>query len=532
MKKTAIAFIALFFCLKSFCQTFTTRLIFTDTKDSLLSPQRHAECFFDEKGNYCFMYYQEDRTCFLTNKKKINFKTYGEESTVNFRAFSIKLSTPDKESWYYKTEKGVNIFGPVIGEERSLSTDTREHVAITFRHKDTIYYYINDRLVAKKQIDGWDISSFSDNKWCAFSENGNTIYFVEKNKLYYLFVNNRLVDISKNQFENLKINDNGKYLYAKDLKSEPSDLQDSFFIHTNDTVFGPVNSEGNFCLTQNNAFYYLVYGNADDHNSESIIINNHLEKGVNKISKIILCDSENYLYEDRKDSSVNVNVNGKQYSYSLSQILLPSLNKNGEFAFYGIQNYYLYKFINGKQLEAPISKYGVRATPVYISPKGESLHYFKTDDSIYLYRDDSILFRPLSKSDFKLTSYNDEKNRPYPGLYQEPQNGNSLFYLEYDTTAYWIYNGIFSKPMHICKNKDNRYEDNYYGEIITQDFNDNGFFVIQKTGKFKYLINVNNRIYQEVKDVDIYKDNYFFNDKELIFYGVKDHAVYQFKLTL
>ena len=71
------------------------------------------------------------------------------------------------------------------------------------------------------------------------------------------------------------------------------------------------------------------------------------------------------------------------------------------------------------------------------------------------------------------------------------------------------------------------------GEIVAGEFSDNGFFAIQKTGSSKYLINVNNKIFKELENVNVlFKDNCFFNGKELIFYGVKGLSFYQFKLTI
>jgi hypothetical protein len=65
--------------------------------------------------------------------------------------------------------------------------------------------------------------------------------------------------------------------------------------------------------------------------------------------------------------------------------------------------------------------------------------------------------------------------------------------------------------------------------------NDYGFFAIQKIDEKKYLININNEIYQELDGVDInyeFSKNYFFDAQGLIFYGVKDYSFYQFQIRL
>ena len=72
-------------------------------------------------------------------------------------------------------------------------------------------------------------------------------------------------------------------------------------------------------------------------------------------------------------------------------------------------------------------------------------------------------------------------------------------------------------------------------KTIKQDgtFNDNGFFAIQKVGKRKFLIVVNNQIYKELDGVDhIVPDSYFFDGNSLTFYGVKKRSFYQFTMSL
>ncbi|HBY67138.1 MAG TPA: hypothetical protein DEG69_04860, partial [Flavobacteriaceae bacterium] len=76
-------------------------------------------------------------------------------------------------------------------------------------------------------------------------------------------------------------------------------------------------------------------------------------------------------------------------------------------------------------------------------------------------------------------------------------------------------------------------KDKEQGTVVAGEFNDDGFFAIQKVGKGKYLIVVNNQIYKELDDVDyILPDSYFFDGKSLIFYGVKKRSFYQFTMSL
>ena len=112
------------------------------------------------------------------------------------------------------------------------------------------------------------------------------------------------------------------------------------------------------------------------------------------------------------------------------------------------------------------------------------------------------------------------------------ENGNSLFYLEYDNQGYFVFNGNFSKPLIPIKER-NFSKDKEQGTIVVGAFNDNGFFAIQKVEKGKFLIIVNNQVYKEIDDVDyIVSDSYFFDGMSLTFYGVKKHSFYQFNINL
>lgn len=530
MKRTIILLIGLLYCLTNFCQTITERLILTDTKDSLfINADKHA---FDTAGNYCFKIKQKGSEFFVTRKEKIGgFKfigsTYGNGGDISY---TNSWSDPKDKPWYYKNSRATKVLGPVIGKlEKYMTSGTKANIAIATSYADTIYYYVNGQLVSKNlrsTLDKLDIDHYD---WCAFSENGNSIYYIKRDSLYRLFVNGNLIDSSIENFNELHINNTGDYIYAEGrrpaIKTDGYDYM--FFIHAKDTIIGPVRTVWKNELTENNAWYF----SGDDNGPYYIIINNALQKGIREVSDVILADRENYFYKFNKDGSTNINVNGKAWSYPLTEIIDPNINREGDFAFYGLKDYYLYKFVNGRQIEKPITKYDVRPVPLYISPKGESVHAFVTDDSVYLYRDDSLLFKPIDrKSTFKV--------RPcktiFSSLFTEIKaaHGNDLFYMEYGNAGFWVFNGTFSKPM-MPAQKGSYAENKQNGEIVAGEFNDAGFFSIQKTGKSTWQINVNNSVYKELKGVNvIFDDNWFFNNNELIFYGVRGLSIYQFKLSL
>jgi hypothetical protein len=254
-------------------------------------------------------------------------------------------------------------------------------------------------------------------------------------------------------------------------------------------------------------------------------------KNIDSIENIALIDKNTYLFSFTEAGKRKINANGKSFEYDFERIFLPTLDTIGNFACYGLKDYYLYKFINGKKGKNPISKYNVRPKPLYISPTGASLHYFKTDDSIYIYRDEKLILPPISvNSNFGMQFQEDFTF--LRSNYEVPKNINSLLYLEYNNAGYMIFNGELSKPMppFLFKDED---ETNEIGSIITGGMNDKGFFIIQKIGDRKYLININNSVYQELSGIDNLNDqDCFFDGKSLIFYGTKGRSFYQFTLNI
>ncbi|KAA2239537.1 hypothetical protein F0L74_25390 [Chitinophaga agrisoli] len=525
MKQTLILSLTLFSYLTCWGQTITEKLILTDKKDSFfLKNATHA---FDKVGNYCFGVEKEGKAFFLTNKRKIEGLkdiryTYDRDNDVSY---TTSYTGGEEKGWYYKNTRAVDVYGPVDGKlEKSITSGTRGNIAMTTSYADTVCYYINGKLVSKnlkKELDQLDISN---RDWCAFSENGNCIYYIKKDSLYQLFVNSRLIDKSLKGFYELHINDKGNYIYAEVRKPAGHDYQ--FFLHTPDTIMGPVRTAWESDLMINDGYYF----SGDDNGAGYIVINNSLQKDVKDVSDITLFNKRNYLYRYKEGKDLQLNVSGKVYCYPEAAILLPNIGDKNEFAFYLLKDYYLYKVINGKQVAAPITKYGVRPTPIYISPRGQSIHSFITDDSIYLYRDNTLLFKPIVRdSGFYVESY--EKFLPHIGWQHKARNGNVLLYVKYGTKGFWVFNGVFSKPMFPAREVS--WGEKEKGEIVLGDFNDDRFFSIQKTGDSRYNINVNNRVYKELKGVShIFEKSYFFNDKELIFYGVKGLSIYQFKLSL
>jgi hypothetical protein len=527
LSKLFFCLIALFLCSSAHGQVLTERLILQDNKDSLYLK---ATGEFDQEGNYSFRVQLDTLKYFITKNDTIG--GFNSIRHIGGNGGEIDYSSNDwrkkEEPFYYKNGLGTKLYGTAIGHVDDYETsNTRENISFISTTDDSVYYHLNGRL---KAVTRKDPKAYYGTKgdWAAFSENGNVIYSIPDDTLVKLYVNDQLIDSTEFRFIQMAINNNGDYIYAKGHRPDkPIGKYDyMFYVHTNSRKFDYVRTVWDYKLKDNGAYYYK----GDDNGTWYILINDKLYKKLDYVGRITIIDKANFFFIFGENGQKKINVNGKVYAYGIDDIIKPTLDKQGNFSCYTIIDYYLYKIINGKKIETPISKYGVRGVPIYISPTGSSLHYFRTEDSTYVYRDDELIFEPIANQvNFRIESEEYVVSSSFES--RKISNGKILSYMEYDDKAYFIYNGKLSEPT-IPKTPKRYANTNAIGNILVSNFNDFGFFTVQKIENKKFRINVNNTIYQELNGIDkIHNYAYFFTEKELVLYGIKNSAYYQFKLT-
>ncbi|NOQ71732.1 MAG: hypothetical protein GQ574_07020 [Crocinitomix sp.] len=512
-----------------FGQTLTEKLILQDSSDSVYLKESSGR--FDKDGNYCFQIKIDTLEYFITNKdtfgglKSIRGIGGGGGGAISYGSAGWKdRSTP----YYYKNGLGTRVYGTAIGKVEDFQSNvSHESISFVSTTDDSVYYHLNGHLVSSA-LKNPKTYYRTANDFAAFSENGNAIYWIFEDSTFQLFVNNQLIDSSKFRFIQMAINDNGDYIYAKGHKPKKKigRYDYIFYIHANNITFDYVRTVWDYELKPNGAYYY----SGDDNGTDYIAINDKLYRDLDYVSNITLLDKENFFFTFGENDKTKINVNGQVFSYNYDEILKPTMDKAGNFSCYTVIDYYLYKIVNGKKIEAPISKYGVRGVPVYISPTGSSIHYFKTDDSTYLYRDEKLLFKPISNK----TQFRIEPTKFLISNYYKrgkTKNGKSLFYMEYDDKAYFVYNGELSQQT-IPKVTRSYARTATIGNIVISQHNDLGYFVVQQTGEQQFMITMNNQVYQELNGVDKILDySYFFSENGLVLYGIKNAAYYQYKLT-
>ncbi len=509
-------------------QSLSEQWILSDRPDSVY--RKEGVGSFNKEGNYCFTIHVKGEDFFYLDHDTINphsdigamFSGHGDIATT------YGYSKTNKR-WYYKNYRGTKVYGPLSGEmARYSDNDTHENIAITQIRKDTVEYYANGRLIHKTNMAKEDRYTIESDDWCAFSENGNMIYAIKNGPVYTLYVNGKVVDTSYFKYTQLKINDKGHYVFAEGRrpKVKTNGYDYMFFTHSAKASLGPVRTVWNCDLNDDGGYYY----SGDDNGPTYLVINDTLYKNLRSVSDITLAGNRHYLFTHEKNGKKLLCVNGKDCELPYSKIYGLVLDRQGNFACFGLRDYYLYRFVNGHEDASPVTRFNVRPTPVYISPKGEALVYYTTDDSVYVYQNNRLILPALNSSvTVSVSDYT--KVLPVPLNRQRAASDKSLLYFQVDTVGYFVYNGQLSRPMIPFAESTLRH--NTFGEIVAGGLTDKGFYSIQRTGSQKFTININNRVYRELDGVDdIFQRSCFFDGNELVFYGTKALAYYRFVLKL
>ena len=516
-------------------QTLTERILWIDTSETYEIEKYNHSFSFDHEGNYFFYVKRDGKSVAVANKAPISDLcsaggVYSKHGSSRYLRPCDQKELDSHYVMYAMNEYGTNIYGPIAGQVQGYrSGNTRQHLAVTSVRGDTAFFYLDGQLVYSSPLETIKQFKLSDEEWVDFSDNGNMIYYLEKDNRFVLYVNGQPIDSSDFRFNTLSINDKGEYVYAKGFRpEEPVGKYDyMFFIHTQDTSFDYVRTTWEYAQTESGAYYF----SGDDTGPDYIVLNGRLHKGIESIHHITLLDSKNAFYSFRQDKKRYLNVNGVSHPVDFKEIFCPTMDTNGHFAYFGLKNYYLYKVVDGYVVGEPLSKYGVRATPLHITPQGSSLYYFKKDDSVYVYRDNTLILKPNPNSEpFEILQWKDVL--PRLSVKIGPENGHSLFCLNYGENSYFVHDGQLSEPL-LPAFKYYTWNEPKPGGIIEGVFNEYGYFAVQMIGEKEYQVVVNGKILGSLHDVDrIFSEKGYFDGQQVIFYGMRNRSICQFILTL
>ena len=516
-----------------FCQQTEERLIVKDAPDSLLVKAFRTS--FDTAGNYYFetpLGGKEDKFSLTTAKKKYPAVYWGKTiGTVPYKSFVADafFSDTSHKKVYYKNKLGTVIYGPHAGRVREVLEFGRDNIAIELCTGDKSHLYINDSLVCT-----------TDSllmKWlCYFSDNGHVIYSTVKDGVYGLYVDHKRIDTSRLPFTDMAINNNRFYTYVKQVNGK-------FYAHTPDKTYGPFGAVDGGDLWNNGAWYYrgcadsscyvLVNGQlfaniAESHANVEDQTGSTVYKSDEQIT-VELKDRNNFLfsYNQNNEDGIYINANGKvsKYDYVRTGYIF---NTAAGYAFYGSRQdsmgvEHTYKNENGTEKKLPAFKKGTASAQcLQLDASGNSLYYYNTQDSIYLFRNDTLLCQPASRK--KFLTFGAE------ALPQNHANGTE-FFMGFNITneCFIMYNNTLSRPMPLVKPEYDRLDAPHKGTVVAGDLTPDGFFIIVYMGQGKYLLNINNTVYRDLEGIDrIFGEQSFFSAGKLVFYGVKGNAFYEY----
>ena len=501
------------FILISHGQQMTTKIIVSDhsTDFILINAEKLS---FDQKGNYLFQVKKNNGSCFISNTDTIG--PLKNTSTTYSTRGNLTYGYDDKKFLYYLNPNDCKVYGPVKGKiETGYTNHSYDYIIVTILNGDSLYYYANGELINTKHKTKGN-SPMMLNDWVTFSSD-KKIYVTDQKGQWSVISGDKIIATSENTLSQPAMNDSGDYLFVEGMKpKQPSRYSYQFFIHTKDTILGPVRTVWSYKLNADGSWYYT----GDDDGPDYIAINNKLYKDIDTIENIILLDKDNYFFTYKKKGKTFYNHNGGEYEHVFKYATNFKIDREGNLSFYYIKDYFLYKVLNGRIVPQPITNYGVRPFPIFLSATGTSFHCFVTDDSMYLYKDDQLLFPPESVSEHfevKDLTYEfplgEKNNNHYPGKEFE--------YFEWGDSGYIIYNETISRGM--MPFVDGTYmKKRKAGEIVGGSVISTGFFVIQKIGEEKYFININNKIYKELNNISrLIPDFSFFSKNKLVFYALQ-----------
>ena len=518
-------------------QDMEERMIIRDTGDSLL--QKAFRTTFDTNGQYYFetlVNPKSSRFTLTTNAKTYNAVYWDKTMAIApYKALVANafFSDSSRKKLYYKNKLGTRVYGPRAGRIREVLEYGKENIAIELCIGAKSYLYINDSLVS--------VADSLHQVWsCAFSDNNNMLYSVLTNGSYRLYLNHRLIDSSKEPFSNIAINNYKYYTYVK-----PG--QGKLFAHVPGKTFGPFGIVEHTDIWNNNAYYFtgcadsqcyvLVNGKLFDKIPEAHTISEDPATGTDlyRSDEQITVEPfgpDNFLftYNQDNDNGTLLNINGKVTHHNYNMASVVSWSKNEGYAFYGYRNdtngiERIYKNLNGVEKRLPyFRKARYRPHCLYIAASGASLYYYETKDSIYTFRNDTLLGQPTSRQKFVLWDAT--------ALPQTHPEGLEYFQgINMDSVSYIMYNNTLSRPLPYINPKYDRIDEPAKGNIVAGDMNGNGFFMIQFLAKGRYMLNINNTLYNELDGINyIFPEQSYLDSHVLIFYGIKDGAFYQFKV--
>lgn len=489
-----------------------------------------------DKYAYFYENYNNKDSCVLvTNERK-----YGplRKQRIPIRE-GVILYDVKNTTYYIVGGNKSTIYGPYDSIEGC--SNSAGHVAYTIPIGDSLMYYINGRHIATAERFGF-LDSIRNRwqNWCVFNAKGNFLYTIKKGKWNYLYVNGKLLDSSAHYYNQLWIDEDNNYYYQVGKFDREAGYRFIPYPHPPQEVCLIPQSQflTNWILTYDNNDTLHYFGNANgkdffnplpfDKPIDSFLV------GVLTYGKTIFGYQLSARQTDYRHAPVyapkRICINGNCKDLPYQEISLPCIDSYGNYALFGLRDYYMYKNINGVEHNKPLSKHGVRAKPLSIDVRGNTVCYYETDDSVYVYENDS-LFRQCAVWQFE----QDETTR----IWQNEWLNEKLPVFHLGANTYVVYNNHISPPL--LRETRTPYGDSVMsvGHFIYAKVNEHGYWILQKTGTLQYDLVINNRKVQLPPGISFEGSmfgalarNFRYTGKEFIFYTQHGADIYRYNLKL
>ncbi len=517
----------------SFPQNVTERVILTAESNEAANTL-YYKIGINKNGDYGYVISKDKSEYYVSGTDTVGpFPIHSHINTTHFStkvrsSYMIELDSTTNKEFYFMNEYNPkyygNFFGEVIKHEEYGSD-----LVFVLKTDDTIKVYFNEILLAR--LDYKKKERFDPHFDFRYSS-GSIAYKLRKNGKEFIYCNYKLVDSTDGEVRSFAVNEKGDYIFSAWFSDSTESEKNSFsHIHTRDTVIGPlpgyhsvyINREGATVSssTENGKDVYLINGKYYE-------FENSRKDNDRKDEKIYFRDSANFIQEVITPGGLKINANGNIINVNYEKIFLPSIDSEGNYSLFGLRNYYLYKFTNGIEDTFPLSKFGVRAFPLYISPDGKLTYcYYNNDDSIYVYLNDSVLFHTVNSEKSFYTTLAQEF---FENVHRNPKYiCNDLVYLEADSTGYFLYKGNLSVPF--IGAFGYRYT-SFKGMIISGELTNEGFYVIQDAGNKSVSVDLNNEYYAKLDNIDlILERRVFFDNDNLVFYALRNNQIIRYGIN-
>ena len=337
MNRYVLTLIFLFTVSAAFSQQVEKKFLFTlpDTFES-----ERTNLSFDSNGNYCYYRSYPGPAIVITNKG-----TYGPfKINDDNRPFElVTFCNEEHKGQYIKYRNNSTICGPVDGDvtmavPRFIKKGM--HFGFIVESNDNFDYYINGKLVVTTN------SAPCTRDWCAFSNNGHVLYTAKNGQTNYLYVDQKLIDSTLDDYDWMQIDDSGNFCYTLGKHAAEEGMRYS-------TRFNPLplydQKEFSYVtLTRDHRDYYAgtnrdtiyMYDNSDG--KTSLIAVNQREWYQTYLN-VVTAPGKEEIYFSYKfiDTTLQMYINNKTIELPYKAISWPIIDSSGHYGFFCQRGYYM-----------------------------------------------------------------------------------------------------------------------------------------------------------------------------------------------